>query len=144
MKKRVVIMEKNFRSQFDVPQEGPKSGFLSTLFGKGSEFQPIMAEAEELSLKEERKVSLFERGLEQNLTATDTIDEAMKKVVKTALAAEFGPSLVKSKGASAMIETIMRGIMGDPLLRKQALVIIDRFTGSSPKKRVQVSTKKKQ
>ena len=44
-----------------------------------------------------------------------------------ALASEFGAALVKSRGAEAMVETIVRGIMSDNTLRKQALFIIDRF-----------------
>jgi len=44
-----------------------------------------------------------------------------------ALAAEFGPSLVASRGARQMVETIARGILNDAELRKQALIIIDRF-----------------
>ena len=137
-------MNKDFIPQFQIPEKGgDNTGFLSTLFGKDSDFQPIMARAEELSKTQERKVSLFEKGLEHNLRAADTIDDAVRKVVKVALAAEFGISLVKAKGANNMVETIMRGIMGDPLLRKQALLIIDRYTGSSPKPTVAQGNAKK-
>ena len=55
------------------------------------------------------------------------IDQAITKIVRMALAAEFGPSLVKSKGADRMVKTISAGIMSDPDLRKQALFILDRF-----------------
>lgn len=137
-------MNKDFIPQFQIPEKGgDNTSFLSMLFGKDSDFQPIMARAEELTKTQERKVSLFEKGLEHNLRATDTIDDAVRKVVKVALAAEFGISLVKAKGANNMVETIVRGIMGDPLLRKQALLIIDRYTGTFPKPTVaQGSTKK--
>ena len=51
----------------------------------------------------------------------------MTKIVKMALAAEFGPSIVAAQGARPMIETITKGIMNDSELRKQALLIIERF-----------------
>jgi hypothetical protein len=82
---------------------------------------------EELEEKEIKKLELFEKGLANEIKKNDTIEQAIIKIVKMALAAEFGPSLVSAKGAQGMIETISRGIMGDAQLRKQALIIIDRF-----------------
>lgn len=82
---------------------------------------------QELGEKEVKKLELFEKGLEKELKKDDTIEQAIIKIVKMALAAEFGATLVASKGAKGMIDTITRGIMGDPQLRKQALIIVDRF-----------------
>ena len=67
------------------------------------------------------------RGESDDTIEDDTIEQAITKIVKMALAAEFGATLVASKGAKGMVETIARGIMGDAQLRKQALIIIDRF-----------------
>ena len=82
---------------------------------------------QELEEKEVKKLELFEKGLEKELKKDDTIEQAITKIVKMALVAEFGATLVASKGAQGMIETITRGIMGDAQLRKQALIIVDRF-----------------
>ena len=94
------------------------------------EFLPIILGkeiGEELEEQDLEKLELFEKGLENEFKKEDTIEQAITKIVKMALAAEFGPSLVAAKGARGMIETITRGIMSDPELRKQALIIIDRF-----------------
>jgi len=82
---------------------------------------------EKLSRKEKSKLELFEKGLENEISKDDTIEQAVTKMVKMALAAEFGASLTAAKGARPMIETITRTIMNDAQLRKQALIIIDRF-----------------
>ena len=76
---------------------------------------------------EEGKITLFEKGLENELSANDTLEDAIHKIVKMALASEFGPSFVKSDGADGMVETIVSGILSDNELRKQALVLVDRF-----------------
>lgn len=90
-------------------------------------FKPVSVEREKLNRKQISKIELFEAGLKNEISKTDSLDVAMKKVVRMALAAEFGPSFVKTKGAEEMIKTILSGIMTDNPLRKQALFIIDRF-----------------
>lgn len=82
---------------------------------------------EELGEKDLEKLALFEKGLEKELGKEDTIEQAVTKIVKMAVAAEFGASLVAAQGAKQMISTISRGILDDPELRKQALIIVDRF-----------------
>ena len=82
---------------------------------------------EELEESDLEKLALFEKGLANELDKEDTIEQAITKIVKMALAAEFGPSLVAASGAKKMVETITRGITSDAELRKQALIIIDRF-----------------
>lgn len=83
--------------------------------------------ADDLSQQEIKKLELFEKGLKNEISKNDTIENAITKVVKMALAAEFGPSLVKAQGAGQMVCTITRAIMCDAKLRKQALIILDRF-----------------
>ena len=97
----------------------PSKEFLPIILGK--EF------SEELEDEELAKIELFEKGLANELAKEDTIAQAISKIVKMALAAEFGASIVAAKGAQAMIETIVGGITADAELRKQALIIIDRF-----------------
>ena len=77
--------------------------------------------------KELKKLELFEKGLAREIKTGDTIEAAITKMVRMALAAEFGASLVAAKGARPMVESITQAIMGDAKLRKQALVIIGRF-----------------
>ncbi|MFH1386843.1 MAG: hypothetical protein ABIH50_04165 [bacterium] len=76
------------------------------------------------------KIDLFEKGLAKEIKKDDSIEQAITKMVKMALAAEFGASLVTAKGAAGMVTTITQAIMCDPVLRKQALMIIDRFTNA--------------
>lgn len=97
----------------------PAKEFLPIILGK-----EIGAELEEKDLE---KLELFEKGLANELKKDDTIEQAITKIVKMALAAEFGATLVAAQGAKAMIKTITRGIMSDAELRKQALIITDRF-----------------
>lgn len=97
----------------------PTREFLPLILGKDPD--------EKLSQKELSKLELFEKGLEKEISKDDTIEQAVNKMVKMALAAEFGPSLVAAKGARPMVGTITRAIMSDAQLRKQALIIIDRF-----------------
>ena len=97
----------------------PTKEFLPLILGK-----ELGAELEE---KEVQKLELFEKGLANELKKNDTIEQAITKIVKMALAAEFGATLVAAKGARDMITTITRGIMSDAQLRKQALIIVDRF-----------------
>lgn len=91
------------------------------------EFFPLLLGKEKLSKKDFGKLDLFEAGLKNEIKKTDTIEVAVRKIVRMALAAEFGPALVKSRGAEAMVETIVTGIMTDNILRKQALCIINQF-----------------
>ena len=96
----------------------PARKFLPLIMGK---------DLAELEKEDISKMELFEKGLQNELKSEDTIDEAITKIVKMALAAEFGASLVAAKGAEGMVNTIVRGIMGDTTLRKQALIILDRY-----------------
>jgi hypothetical protein len=94
------------------------------------EFLPLILGREpgdRLADKEVKQLELFEKGLANELKKDDTIEQAVTKIVKMALAAEFGATLVAASGAKAMVATITRGIMSDPQLRKQALIIVDRF-----------------
>ncbi len=113
------MKEKNLEIKKE--QWTPDSSFLAIMFGNETEVK------EKLDKKGKEKIEFFEKGLEKGLSKDDTIEEAITKIVKTALAAEFGPSLSKAKEAKGMIATITRGILQDNVLRKQALVIIDRF-----------------
>jgi hypothetical protein len=107
------------RTQIRKREWTPTRELLPLILGK--EVKP------KLEKKEIEKLELFEKGLANELKKEDTIEQAITKIVKMALAAEFGPSLVAAKGARAMVETITRGILGDSELRKQALIIVDRF-----------------
>ena len=99
----------------------PDPRFFSLMFGKD------LPHKKALEQKEQEKLNLFESRLGKELFTTDTINQAITKIVKTALAAEFGLSILASSQSRPMIETITRGIMGDQTLRKQALIIIDKF-----------------
>jgi len=110
------------RTQIRKTEWSPTKDFLPLILGK----EP----GEELTKKENDKLELFEKGLARELNKKDSIEEAIGKMVKMALAAEFGPSLVKAVGAKRMIETITASIMTDPKLRKQALIIVDKFTNA--------------
>jgi hypothetical protein len=73
------------------------------------------------------KLALFEKGLAGELKASDSIDATLNKIVRMALAAEFGIAFIKSAGAKKMIKTLVRGIKEDRALRKSALMIADKF-----------------
>ncbi|MFA5034406.1 MAG: hypothetical protein WC500_01285 [Candidatus Margulisiibacteriota bacterium] len=96
----------------------PARAFLPLILGQ---------ETDKLDKKETKKIELFEKGLEQSLSQEDTIESAITKIVKVALAAEYGPSLAAAKSAEPMIRTITQAILNNAQLRKQALMIIDRF-----------------
>ena len=115
------MARKNLSSRVSEEVQIPDTRWMSLIFG------PEASLRERLEEGEEKKIELFEAGLAKEINATDTIDQAFTKIVKMALAAEFGPSFVKAKGAKGLIDTIARGITGDAELRKQALLIIDRF-----------------
>lgn len=73
------------------------------------------------------KIELFEKSLEGQIEQCDSVSQGVEKIVKAALAVEFGESIMKSKSASNMVATISHGILGDSELRKQILIIMDRF-----------------
>ena len=98
----------------------PTREFLPVILGKSLD--------EDLHEKELSKLELFEKGLANELKKKDTIEQAITKIVKMAIAAEFGASIVAANGARNMINVITHGILEDPDLRKQALIIVDRFT----------------
>jgi len=100
-------------------QWSPTKEFLPLIFGKALE--------EELEEKEIKKLELFEKGLANELHKEDSLSQAVTKIVKMAIAAEYGPSLVAAPGSQRMIETISRAILSDAQLRKQAIMIVDRF-----------------
>ncbi|MBI5400067.1 hypothetical protein HZB07_05615 [Candidatus Saganbacteria bacterium] len=103
------------------PQENwvPTKDFLPLILGKDF--------GGELKAEELKKLDLFEKGLANELKREDTIEQAVTKIVRMALAAEFGATLIAASSARPMISTITHGIMHDPQLRKQALIIVDRF-----------------
>ncbi len=107
-----------------------KTQIRKTEWSPAKEFLPIILGKEigdQLEEEDIAKLELFEKGLANELKQEDTIEQAVTKIVKMAVAAEFGASLVAAKGAKQMIDTITRGIMHESELRRQALLIIDRF-----------------
>lgn len=103
-----------------------QSQMFSILFGQQA--SPMLSDEQQI------KVDAFEKGLTQELHPSDSIDEAVTKMVRMALAIEFGAVLTRAKGAKKMIETIASGIMQDPTLRKQSLLIMDRYAGAELRK----------
>ena len=92
-----------------------------------TEILPFLLGKKKLGKKDASNVELFEKGLKNEIKKSDTLQMAVTKVVRMALACEFGAALTKSRGAEHMIETIVAGIMSDAELRKQVLCIIDHF-----------------
>lgn len=78
-------------------------------------------------IKGEEKIEAFEKMLSELLKLSDTIHEAMTKMVKAALACEFGNSILDDKRSEMMVKSIAGSIMSDGELRRQALLVIDRF-----------------
>jgi len=107
------------RTQVRKEEWKPTRNLLPLILGQESD--------EALDQQELQKLELFEKGLAKEIRQADSIDQAITKMVRMALAAEFGPSLVTAQGARPMVETIARAILTDPQLKKQALIIIDRF-----------------
>jgi len=107
------------KAQISKKEWTPAKELLPLILGKDM--------GEELGEKEIEKLELFEKGLAKELNKEDTIEQAVTKIVKMAVAAEFGPSLVAAKGARQMVGTITQGILSDAEMRKQALIIVDRF-----------------
>jgi len=110
--------------------------FLSIIFDK--DFSKVTMDKKDMS-----KVALFERGLANELSKEDTIDATIEKIVKMALACEFGPSLVAKPAAKKMVSVISRGIMGNSELRKSALIIADRFASVPKSKMSPLNSRKK-
>lgn len=104
----------------------PHPNLLPLMFSDGD-----LSEFENGKTEEERseKVNLFEAGLAYELSETDTLDESLEKIVKVALVSEYGTTLAKEHGFKRMVDAIKKSIEQDPILRKQALIIADRFTG---------------
>ena len=76
------------------------------------------------------KIEAFEKKLGSSMLTSDSIGEAVEKVVAAALESEFGIEIMGGKHFKNMVKTISCGIMGDSELRRQALIIIDRFAKS--------------
>ncbi|MFC1496414.1 hypothetical protein ACFL52_03260 [Candidatus Margulisiibacteriota bacterium] len=94
---------------------------------KSGNILPFLFSSEKVKGAASSKLDLFESGLEKELKKDDTIEIAIRKIVKMALISEFGAKLLTAKESKAMIDTITYGIMHDTELRRQALLIIDRF-----------------
>jgi hypothetical protein len=80
--------------------------------------------------QDQDKIEAFEKRLGQSMLTSDSISEAVEKVVEAALVSEFGIEITSGKQFKNMAKTISCGIMGDSELRRQALIIIDRFSKS--------------
>lgn len=83
-----------------------------------------------LGINEETKIDKFEKMLADLIKMSDTIPEAINKIVKAALVCEFGNEILDSKNSEYMVKSISTTILSDPELRKQAILIIDKFAGS--------------
>lgn len=127
--KEMIKMNNKNLSQQKSQNWSPNSKLLPFMFD---------TEPELLKLEEEEKtrVEQFEKKLAGELKSTDTIEEAINKMVKAALGVEFGEKLMKEKAAYDMINTITHGILADPQLRRQALIIVDRYTGVNQPKEI--------
>lgn len=97
------------------------------IFKQKKTMLPFLFTNEKMKEKESSKLDVFEKGLESEIKKTDTVELAIEKIVKMALAAEFGAGLLTSSGSRRMIDTISYGILHDEELRRQALLIVDRF-----------------
>lgn len=100
--------------------------FLSVIFDKNFS-------KERLREKERSKLAIFERGLANELSTSDTMEKTVEKIVKMALVCEFGASLLANAGAGKMVSTISLGILSDRELRRSALIIADMFAGNKSK-----------
>lgn len=78
-------------------------------------------------IKDEEKIESFEKMLSDLIKLSDTIPEAVTKMVKAALACEFGSKILDDKKSAIMVKSISGSIMADSELRRQALLVIDRF-----------------
>jgi hypothetical protein len=118
-----------------VVEKASDPSILPVIFGNVSK--------KKVSEKEKSKLEMFEKGLGNELSSSDTIEQSVEKIVKMALAAEFGATLVTKPGAKNMINTISRGIMSDSQLRRSALIIADKFSTSGKTKIVSLRGRKK-
>ena len=79
-------------------------------------------------IKGEDKIDVFEKSLSEGLKHSDSVNEGVNKIVKAAIAAEFGSEILTKKFADNMIRTIAASIMAEKELRKQALLIMGHFS----------------
>ncbi len=77
-------------------------------------------------IRSEEKIERFEKLLSENMHLSDSVSEAAEKIVRSALSVEFGDRISGST-FNKMARTIAAGILSDSELRKQALLIFDRF-----------------
>jgi len=112
------------KAKVTVKEIDPK--FLSVIFDRKTS-------KEALKEKERSKLEVFERGLANEISTSDTIEKTVEKMVKMALVCEFGASLVTKAAAKPMIEVISRGILSDRELRRSALIIADMYAGRQKK-----------
>lgn len=91
-------------------------------------FQHIPQEAIFFDFDHQDKIESFEKILAGKIEQTDSLSDAVQKIVKTVLHVEFGEKMIKGKQAENMAATIARSILDDNDLRKQVLIIIDWMT----------------
>ena len=113
------MLQESIRGKTKAPS---KSSWVSFLYDEG-----FTTEKKSHREKETVKLDLFEKGLFNELKSSDSIEHTLDKIVRMALAAEFGATFVKGPEAKKMIKTIVRGIKEDRGLRKSALMIADKF-----------------
>ncbi len=92
-----------------------------------SKVSPAREEALLFGIKDTDKIESFESMLSELLRFSDSIPEAIAKMVKAALACEFGSKVLEHKKCDSMVKAISQGIMSDTELRRQALLIMDRL-----------------
>ena len=78
-------------------------------------------------LKSDDKIEAFENILSEELCLSDNLNEAIEKMVRAALTVEFGRELLAKPLSKNMVKTISSGILSDSELRRQAILIVDRF-----------------
>jgi hypothetical protein len=117
-----------------VKEQTKTKGILPVIFDKNLAKRTLKG-------KEKSKLDIFEAGLANELSATDTMETSVEKIVRMALTCEFGTSLVTKPGAAKMITTICNGIMGSSELRRSALIIADRFAGTKKEKQVVIRSR---
>lgn len=87
----------------------------------------LKEEAILFGIKGEDKIDAFEKYLSNDVKFSDNVPDAVDKIVKAAICAEFGEEMLDKKFAENMVRTISKSIMAENELRKQALLIMDRF-----------------
>lgn len=78
-------------------------------------------------IKGDDKIEKFEQLLSGSISTSDSIKEAIEKMVRAALTIEFGEKMLQQKEAGNMIFSISSSIYADSELRRQSLLIMDRF-----------------